>query len=200
MGNGFYEKGLCISGGCSCDMSGYKQCGNHIARRKHEFQKNIDSWSNHRYLLWPALEATKHIGLPVLELGCGNGSTPYLQQYCQDNGLELISYDFNKEWADKFGAIHVTDWDGIDWDKKYSVVLVDESPGEHRKISIRNLVNNALIVVVHDSEPKGWNASDYQVREEFPAYKFFHDMKPYEPEYPWATALSNFINVTEFNL
>jgi hypothetical protein len=165
---------------------------------KEEFLQDVGNWSNHRHLLWPALEATKHLKLPVLELGCGDGSTPYLRKYCEANGLELFSYDYNKEWAAKFNAPHVTNWDNIAWRKEYGVVLVDESPGEHRKESIKMLLH-AKIVVVHDSEPKGWNASDYQVRPVFSKFKYMID---YEAEKPgaWATALSNFINVTKFEL
>ncbi len=157
---------------------------------KDEFLKDVGNWSNHRHLLWVALEATKHLKLPVLELGTGDGSTPFLQQYCKDNGLELFSYDFNKEWADKFGATHVTDWSTIPWDKEYCVALVDESPGEHRKISIVKL-QHVKVVVVHDSEPVGWNSSDYQVRPEFERYQYTYDLRATEPEGAWATWLSN---------
>lgn len=161
-----------------------------------EFLKDIDDWSNHRFLLWHALEATKNLKLPVLELGCGNGSTPYLQQYCKDNGLVLRSYDYNKEWADKFGATHVTDWsEDVNWNTRYSVVLVDESPGEHRKESLRLLNKNAMIIVCHDSEPAGWNASDYQVRSILERFIFLHDRKEEKPK-AWATAVSNLLDLT----
>jgi len=167
--------------------------------RKEEFLKDIDNWSNHRYLLWPALEATKHIGLPVLELGCGNGSTPYLQKYCSDNELRLGSFDFDKEWADKFDANYISNWDDIIFDSHYSVVLVDHSPGEHRKEALKKLTHSKIIII-HDSEPAGWNASDYQVREQFGLFKYVFDLKSEEPEGAWATALSNTIDVTKFEL
>lgn len=168
---------------------------------REDFIKDMDEWSGHRRLLWQALEATKHLKLPVLELGCGYGSTPFLQQYCKDNGLELFSYDFNKEWADKFGATHVENWDlNVDWLGQFSVALVDESPGEHRKSSVRFLALAAQIVIVHDSEPIGWNASDYQVRPEFIRFKYFTDERPDIDGQPWTSALSNFIDVSKFDL
>jgi len=164
---------------------------------KQEFTKNIENWSSHRILLWEALEATKHLKLPVLELGCGDGSTPYLMQYCEDNELELLSYDFNKEWADKFGAVHVTDWASqVDWKKEYSVALVDESPGHHRRESIR-LLTNTKIQILHDSEPLGWNASDYRVRNLFKDFKYFKDHTNEKPK-AWTSALSNVIDVTKW--
>lgn len=164
---------------------------------KEEFLKNIDDWSNHRLLLWDALEVTKNLGLPVLELGCGNGSTPYLQQYCKDNKLVLRSYDFNKEWAEKFGAKHVTNWDeDVNWNSRYAVVLVDESPGEHRKESLRLLSKHAMVIVCHDSEPPLWNASDYQVRPLLERFIFLKDIIPEEGK-AWATAVSNFLDLND---
>lgn len=167
---------------------------------KEEFTINAgeDGWDNHRILLWPALEATKHLGLPVLELGCGNGSTPFLQQYCKENGLELLSYDYNAEWAAKFGAIHVTNWDlQVPWRKDFGVALVDESPGEHRRESLK-LLGHVQVIVIHDSEPYGWNASDYQVRPLFAKFKYTKDLVPEKEKTAWTTALSNFIDVTKF--
>jgi hypothetical protein len=164
-----------------------------------QFQQDIENWDNHRYLLWPALEATKVLRLPVLELGCGHGSTKYLRQYCEDNGLELYSYDFNADYAHKFGATYVTNWAmQVSWRKEWGVVLVDESPGEHRKESLQ-LLCNAQCIVVHDSEPEGWNASDYQVRPLFNRFKYVKDFVSPKPG-AWATVLSNYVDVTKFEL
>lgn len=167
---------------------------------KTDFIKDVANWSNHRYFLWEALEATKHLKLPVLELGCGDGSTPYLQQYCKENDLYLVSCDFNKNWAAKFEAAHIERWEDLPdtfWSREYSVALVDESPGEHRKESIQ-LLTNTKIMVVHDSEPVGWNASDYQVRPLFSKFKYMKDLESIERGGAWATALSNEIDVTKW--
>jgi len=111
---------------------------------KAEFLSVVGNWSNHRYLLWPALEATKHLKLPVLELGCGMGSTEFLRKYCQDEGLEFFSYDSDANYAKDFGSVYVADWSTIPWRKDWGVVLVDEAPGEHRKISL-SLLHHAKI-------------------------------------------------------
>jgi len=165
---------------------------------KEDFLKNIGNWSNHRHLLYPALEATKHLKLPVLELGCGDGSTPYLRAYCKYNDLELFSYDYDKKWADKFGAMHVTSWESqVAWRKEYGVVLIDESPGEHRKVSLNKLLH-AKIIVIHDSEPVGWNASNYEVRPLFRKFKYMKDLQSEEKGGAWCSVLSNFIDVSKF--
>jgi hypothetical protein len=160
---------------------------------KAQFCKEISNWNNHRLLLWYALKSTKG---DVIELGCGEGSTPFLDKYCQDNNRQLFSYDYNEDWASRYDAIHVKDWSTFDWDKEYSVALVDESPGEQRKESIMKLKSE--IIVVHDSEPKGWNSSDYKVRELFHLFKYAVDVKSLEFGGAWATALSNTIDVTKW--
>lgn len=159
-----------------------------------EFTKGVGNWDNHRLLLWPALEMTKELGLPVLELGCGDGSSPFLQQYCKDNNLELFSYDYDYNWARKYGATHVTNWETIPWMKEYGVALVDHSPGHHRKEALKKL-HHVKIVVLHDSEVPGWNASDYQVRGEIEKYVMYRDLKSEEPQGAWATAMSNFYDL-----
>lgn len=157
---------------------------------KEKFCQITSNWDSHRPLLWEALEATKHLQLPVLELGCGDGSTPFLREYCNDNNLELFSYDYNKEWAAKFGVPHVSNWDNIPWRKEYGVVLVDESPGEHRKISISKL-HHVKVLVAHDTE----KAADhgYKMRAELLKYKYSIE---YITDGAGAMAVSNFINIT----
>lgn len=158
---------------------------------KEEFIGVVDNYGSHRPALWDALEKTKHLGLPVLELGCGDGSTPMLKKYCKANLLELHSYESDPEWAAKYGAVHVSDWSVLAWRKEYGVALVDHKPGEHRRVAIQLLINT-YIIVIHDSEPIGWNASDYQVRTLFKGFKYVRDYQPKSgPPHPWTTLLSN---------
>lgn len=138
-----------------------------------DFLKDVKNWDNHRPLLWWALEHTQDSSLPVLEMGCGEGSTPYLQDYCKRNNRTLISYDFNKEWADKYGAIHVTDWDTVKH-PDYSVVLIDHSPGERRWIDIKNLCNKVDYMVIHDSEP---SATGYMLDKIWNLFPYRRDLK-----------------------
>lgn len=161
---------------------------------KSEFiPEGTSNWNNPVFLLWPALEATKHLGLPVLELGCGHGITPTLKKYCKDNSLELISLDNTKEWADKFGSIYVPDWNTCEYYRReYSVAFVDEAPGENRRLSLKKL-HHVKIVVAHDTEPKADHG--YQMRGELAKYKFQLD---YESPGAWATVVSNFFDVRQF--
>lgn len=171
---------------------------------KEQFTQITSNWDSHRPLLWEALEATKHLRLPVMELGAGFGSTPFLTEYCDDNGLELYSYDSKKEWCEKLKdyphVTYVENWDRLPhsinaWINAYSVVLVDEAPGEHRKISIKQLSQGAKIIVAHDTEPAADHG--YKMRAELKKFKYLID---YETSGAWATAVSNYIDVTLFNL
>src|ERR1051326_3845350 len=104
--------------------------------KKETFLARVGNWDSYKYFLWMALESTKNLKLPVLELGAGEGSTFLLRQYCKEEELEFCSYDFHPDYAKEFGSIHVTNWDLIPWRREWGVVLCDESPGEHRKVSL----------------------------------------------------------------
>jgi hypothetical protein len=119
---------------------------------KEEFIADYSSWDDHRPLLWLALEETRYSQFPVIELGAGGGSTPYLRQYCSDNSRQFISYDYNREWADSMGSNLITNWSTADIYKRCSVLLVDHSPGEHRHEAIAIMKDLADIIVIHDTE------------------------------------------------
>jgi hypothetical protein len=150
---------------------------------------NLD---NHKILLELALKATEKSKYSILELGAGDGSSPCLQAYSEMTGRKVISYDFNKEWAVKWNAILIDDWDQVHWTKKYSVALVDESPGEHRHKSLMLLKDTTDVVIVHDSEPA---ATGYMLDKIWDFYKYKVDLTS---NGAWATALSNTIDVTEW--
>lgn len=164
---------------------------------KEQFTSKMNAYGSHRTLLWHALEAAKHTGKPVLELGSGPASTPFLRTYCSDNNLGLYSYDNSRHWADVMKVEFVADWDKMKfWNDSFSVVLLDLAPGEYRKTALMKL--NSEIIVIHDSEPPGWNASDYKVRPLFTKFKYKIDDQAETKGDPWTTALSNTIDVSKW--
>lgn len=166
---------------------------------KEDFLKDLNAWSSHRPLLYEALEATKHLKKPVLELGAGEGSTPYLRQYCKDNDLKFFSYETSREWANKMNSLFVSDWEAqIFWRSQYGVCLLDLAPGEYRKVALMKI--QAEVIIIHDSEPPGWNASDYKVRPLFSKFKYVKDDVPKEKGSPWTTALSQTIDVSKWEV
>lgn len=162
---------------------------------KEEFLKDVANWDNHRHLLWPALEATTG---DVVEMGMGQGSTPFLHEYCKANGRKLFSYDNNLEWSSKFESYawtghsisHVVDWDDVHrLHPSPDVVLIDHAPGERRYIDVQKYANAAKILVIHDSEPA---ATGYMMDK---IWRLFKYRKDFETVGAWATAVSNFIKL-----
>lgn len=148
-----------------------------------KFIENVQNWDNHRPLLWWALKETKGQAEPVLEMGCGEGSTPYLKQYLKTDKRKLISYDYDKEWADKYNANHVTDWDSIEHEN-YSVILIDHSPGERRHLDVIKLANKCDYMIIHDSEPA---ATGYMLDKVWHLFPYRRNLKT---EGAWATIVS----------
>ncbi len=155
---------------------------------KEQFCDNLNNDVNHRLLLWLGLEATSG---KVVEYGSGHGSTPYLREYCTAWERPFETYDYNKEWAERMSATHVTDWDSIS--PEGSVILIDHSPGERRRVDLAKLADRFEVIVVHDTEPTG--AGDYQVR---PLLKQFKYVAEIPTNGAWASVLSNTIDVTKW--
>jgi len=180
-------------------MDNPQQYINELLKQDKHYKLNIDgvsNWNNHLILLYLALELTAYDerNLPVMELGCGDGSTRQLKTFCLANKRPFKSYDSNKEWAEKYDSKHIVDWQTSDvYDDNFSVVLVDEAPGENRWLSIQRLANKADIIVIHDSEPA---ATGYMLDKIWHLFKYKLD---YRTEGAWATAVSNTIDLNRFD-
>lgn len=166
---------------------------------KQEFTQITSNYDSHRPLLWAALESTKGL---VIEMGCGYGSTPFLSAYCESRNRELVSFENNKEWFFKIAPKYahkfhfITDWNVVALTYGWaSVVFIDHAPGERRKFDIQAYANKAEIIVAHDTEPAADHG--YKMRAELLKFKYMID---YETDGAWATAVSNFIDVTKFEL
>jgi len=148
---------------------------------KDEFLKDVGNWSNHRYLLWEALEKTTG---RVVEFGSGEGSTKFLSKYCQDNKRDFLSFDSNLEWANNTGAQFISNWDRLDL-QNIDVLLIDHAPGERRWIDIEKYKDIAKVIVIHDSEPSGHG---YMLDKIWHLFPYRIDT---ETTGAWATLVSN---------
>lgn len=160
--------------------------------KQQEFLEGVSDPDNHRPLLWLAFELTKESKLPVAEFGAGYGSTKYLRQYCNDEKREFVSFDSNAEWAKQWSSIHTDNWLDPNLYKKYSVVLIDQAPGEYRHESMKILKEDAEIIVVHDAEPD--YSMGYRLEEIWHLFKYRVFVKG---EKIWSAAVSNHINLEE---
>lgn len=160
-------------------------------------EKNPIEHGTHLTVLKAVVDCTTG---PVLEMGCGFGSTPHLHKWCESTKRQLVSLENNQEWLNKLKhfetdwhqLLFVKDWalckliDSIYWD----VVLVDHAPGERRKFDINRLQNQAKFVVVHDTEQAP--GSDYQYEPTFQLFKHRFDDKRTQV---WTTVVSNKYNL-----
>ena len=156
-------------------------------------------WNNHLPLLYLALEQTKTGD--VVEMGCGDGSTLWLHDYCLQNNRLLHSFDTSVDWLGKFKHLisshhsinHINDWGNTPIDG-VSVVLIDHAPGERRYIDANRYKDINGILVCHDTEepPCGGN---YQWDKAFINFKYFARIKAKSADGihngAWATAVSN---------
>jgi len=130
---------------------------------------------------------------PILELGVGFCSTPYLHWICYPDKRRVVSYEnnpeyypFAKSWEDTFHEIHcLDDFSKADLSEDWEVAFVDHSPGERRAIESSRLVH-ADYVVCHDSE--GRNDRRYHLST---IEKLFKYQWIYADAYPHTTVFSN---------
>lgn len=116
---------------------------------------------------------------PILELGCGWGSTPMLRLMCGTE-RKLESYDTDKAWCSFFGAGHVERWDK--WEPKeerYAVVFIDCSPGEERKFLAMRLKGRADFIIMHDHE--AGPAAAYYYEHIIPQFKYAETYRVIRP-------------------
>jgi hypothetical protein len=130
---------------------------------------------------------------PILELGVGFCSTPYLHWSCYPQKRKLVSIENNPEyymfansWRDDFHTIHCTeDFDEINLARPWSIAFVDHSPSGRRHIDIKRLTH-ADYVVVHDSENS--NDKKYHLSRVLNLYKY---RWKYDDAFPYTSVWSN---------
>lgn len=134
-----------------------------------------------------------HTSGPVLELGCGFGSTPLLHQMCLSQKRELVSCDSSAKWIDalsRYGnnghrLLSVDDWDKCEvFDSNWDVVFIDHEPITQRVKDLKRLKDKASYIVIHDS-----GDPIYGYERILKDFKYRHDYKYLRP---WTTVVSNF--------
>lgn len=175
-----------------------------------QFLEGVNDWSNHRLLLWLALEETKTGD--VIEFGCGDGSTPFLHEYCKKHKRRLYSFDNNREWISKFTHMASknhsfcfieNDWHVVkDICQNPTVILIDHAPGERRIVDVKRFADMNGIQVLHDTQPQP-TAADYGWERIWNLFKYRVDLdagknmemqveeESMRHQRTWASAVSN---------
>jgi hypothetical protein len=145
---------------------------------------------------------------PVFEMGCGDFSTVLLHAICKAQGRYLLSTDTSKEWLGLFldlksdihdfiyVPVYEDDWQKNPkpekWDEignqEWGVVFIDHRPGERRRVDIERFSDKAEIIVVHDTEEKG-----YMYEYVLSKFKYRYDDKRYNV---YTTVVSNTIDLS----
>lgn len=94
---------------------------------------------------------------PVLEIGIGHFSTPFLHEYCKGAGRHLASAESDRKWMDAFIPKYFGDHKFVSVDQatpktfshaRFGVVFIDNSPGgQARAIPFKNWINSADFIV-----------------------------------------------------
>lgn len=135
----------------------------------------------------------------VVELGCGNYSTPWLAAVCSAIGSLFRCYYTNQEWADHMYTRvpshvqwdHLPSWDTIDRHAPdlISLCFVDqEQRATHRLRSVRALRDRTQVFVIHD-----YNRCHKQIAKmEFKYQLAFQD------DNPQTVIVSDYIDVSRW--
>lgn len=157
-------------------------------------------WGSHLPVLIKLVSITSG---PILELGGGLYSTPFLHWACFPTKRKLVSYDNDPkyfqqifQYKDDFHEVGlVTNWDDVNVNYPWDIVFVDHTT-ERRGIDAKRVANLAKYVVLHDSDPVKHNEV-YGYASVYPLFKYRFDYKETSPN---TTILSNFIDLSNFKI
>lgn len=148
----------------------------------------FDAYSTHQPVLYEAVVRTSG---PVIEFGCGDGSTPLLHRLCEEHARKLLSLESDRAWLERFMCL-ATPWHRLglvfDWDNvlrsnyiaavPWDVALIDQSTFEQRADAVIALKDKARFIVLHDC--------DYFVTHTLLDYgELFKYHKEFLPLEPW---------------
>ena len=154
-----------------------------------------DDYSSHRPLLWLGCENT---GGVIVEAGMRFGSTKLLENL--NYKRPVGHYDNNKDWIRDLkyaaqSATFVIDWlDNDLFPCIIGLLFIDCAPADIRKELIKKHQDRADVLVIHDTEPSAEYV--YGMEPILSTFKYRLDFRP--DGFPHTTAVSNFINVTEW--
>lgn len=123
------------------------------------------NWDNHKPLLYLAIFLSNPAS-DVVEFGSGLGSTVVLRNWCASHNRRFASFDSDKLWAEKTGALWVKSWDEVSPIVPVGLLFLDHAPGERRQVDLARWANFAEVIVCHDTEiggagAYGWDFSPF---------------------------------------
>lgn len=167
-----------------------------IAVAQEENGKKMSPAGTHIPVLLTAVLRTQG---QILEMGCGDFSTPLLHAICIKSHRTLVTAENDLLWMNLFADlktpwhtfIYATDWTSIGKDTHWGLVFIDHAPAEQRIVDIARLRNNTDVFVMHDTETEG----SYNWSKILPTFKYQFTYKRYPT---WTSVVSDTIDVTQF--
>jgi hypothetical protein len=127
----------------------------------------VNGYATHQPLL---SEVIKNTTGNILECGCGEGSTRYIQELIKNSSRKLYSLESDFEYYNKYNHenchyINAGNYDTIEtgnkWvqyiqncfsDLEFDVVFIDQSPWLSRKCVLDYFINKAKYIIIHDAD------------------------------------------------
>lgn len=120
----------------------------------------MDPYATHQQALISSALITKG---PIVELGCGDYSTPLLYEIAKSQGRKFTVYSTDKEWASKFkdyvNVIILESWKDYPYPSDVGLTFLDnEEYIRHRKLHVPKLLETSDVVICHDMGVNEWGA------------------------------------------
>lgn len=120
----------------------------------------MDPYASHQQALVSAALMTKG---PIIELGCGDYSTPILYEISKFQGRELTIYSTCEEWANRYShyvnVIILDDWKNYTYPNNVGLTFLDnEEYVRYRKLHVPRLLETSDVVICHDMGVNEWGA------------------------------------------
>jgi hypothetical protein len=130
-----------------------------------ELKHTINPYYTHQPVLYTMLKQTSG---PILELGCGDGSTELIHLFGEKYNRKIITVESNLEWMNKYKSKYendnhkfiFTDHNIESWNKtsdtfkenQWGLVFIDQGFWEARAYSFTQLKNNSDYLILHDCD------------------------------------------------
>lgn len=137
---------------------------------------------------------------PVLELGSGLYSTPFLHWACFLKRRDLVTYESQPAYARAMSSLQshwhsinlVSGWEEVDFTPSWGLAFVDHEPAEQRGKDLEKLTH-AQYVVAHDTER--YQMYGYEAIDRLFKYRY-----KYKDTMPYTTIMSNYHDVSQVML
>lgn len=147
----------------------------------------MDSYGTHFPILAAAISRSKGA---ILELGCGDYSTPLIHYAAAHR--YVLSADTDRAWITKFAEgyacprrhefQHVEDWKRFSIPPiDFGVAFIDCAPGEARHELAVRVAHRAQWVILHDSETDYGSGGNYMYDRAKPHFKYVTEFRRFRP-------------------